>query len=137
MVGEKGRILGVDVQPQMLYLLRNRMEKAKVDNVTPILGSFHHPRLPQGVVDLMLLVDVYHEFSHPEPMLKGMRESLAKNGVIVLVEYRAEDKNVPIKPLHRMTKKQILRELGANGYDLVRSFDGLPWQHLMFFAPRS
>ena len=134
MVGEKGRILGVDVQPQMLYLLRNRMEKAKIDNVTPILGSFHHPRLPKGVVDLMLLVDVYHEFSHPESMLKGMRESLTKNGVIVLVEYRAEDKTVPIKPLHKMTKTQIMKELPANGFKLVKEFNGLPWQHMMFFA---
>ena len=133
-IGDKGRILAVDVQPQMLFKLRTRMEKAKLENVTPILGSFHSPRLPKGVVDLILLVDVYHEFSHPEPMLKAMRDSLAPNGVIVLVEYRAEDETVPIRPLHKMTKGQIMKELPANGFKLVKEFNRLPWQHMMSFA---
>ena len=134
MAGPKGSVLAVDVQPEMLKLLRDRSEKEGLENVTPILGSFHHPRLPANSIDLILLVDVYHEFSHPESMLKGMRESLRPEGVIVLVEFRSEDPKVPIKPLHKMSKVQILKELPANGFKLVKDYDKLPWQHMMFFG---
>jgi ubiquinone/menaquinone biosynthesis C-methylase UbiE len=79
-------------------------------------------------------VDVYHEFSHPEQMLAAMRRALKPDGVLVLVEFRAEDPSVPIKPLHKMSKEQLLKELPANGYKLVKEFDGLPWQHMMFFG---
>jgi len=134
MVGPNGRILGVDVQPKMLEFLRERMEEQGIDNVSPILGSFHNPRLPDGDVDLILLVDVYHEFSHPEHMLRAMRRSLSEDGLIVLVEYREEDPKVPIKPLHKMSKEQIMKELPTNGFKLAKEFDGLPWQHMMFFG---
>ena len=134
MVGEKGQVVGVDVQPEMLKLLRDRMEEKAIENVIPILGSFHNPRLPINSIDLILLVDVYHEFSHPEQMLEAMRKSLKPDGVIVLVEFREEDPDVPIKPLHKMSKKQVNKELNANGYKLVKDFDGLPWQHMMFFG---
>jgi predicted methyltransferase len=77
---------------------------------------------------------VYHEFSHPEQMLAAMRRALKPDGLIALVEYRAEDPNVPIKPLHKMSKQQILKEFPANGFKLVREFNRLPWQHLMFFG---
>jgi SAM-dependent methyltransferase len=133
LVGPTGQVLAVDIQPEMLALLRDRIEENGVENVVPILGSYHHPRLPAQSVDLILLVDVYHEFSHPEQMLKGMRDSLKKEGVIVLVEFRGEDPDVPIKPLHKMTKAQINKELTANGFVLSSEFDGLPWQHMMFF----
>ena len=83
---------------------------------------------------MILLVDVYHEFSHPEQMLASMRQSLKKDGVIVMVEYRSEDDSVPIKRLHKMSKKQVNKELTANGFKLVREFDRLPWQHMMFFG---
>jgi predicted methyltransferase len=79
-------------------------------------------------------VDVYHEFSHPVTMLREMRNSLRPEGVIVLVEFRAEDPKVPIKPLHKMSKAQILKELPANGFKLVKDYDKLPWQHMMFFG---
>ncbi len=134
MVGPQGRVLAVDIQPEMLYLLRERMEAEQVENVTPILGSLHDPRLPDASVDLMLLVDVYHEFSHPEHMLAAIRRSLAPGGLVVLVEFRGEDPNVPIKPEHKMTKEQIMKELPPNGFKLVKEFDKLPWQHMMFFA---
>lgn len=134
MVGPQGRVLAVDVQPQMLYMLRERMEKAGIENVTPILGSFHNPRLPKNMVDLVLMVDVYHEFSHPEHMLKAVHDGLKADGVIALLEYREEDPKVPIKPLHKMSKKQIMLEYGANDYELVREFEKLPWQHMMFFG---
>jgi ubiquinone/menaquinone biosynthesis C-methylase UbiE len=134
MTGPTGSVLAVDVQPEMLKLLRERTEKEGLENITPILGSFHHPRLPRNSVDLILLVDVYHEFSHPVSMLKGMRESLRPEGVIVLVEFRSEDPKVPIKPLHKMSKAQILKEIPANGFKLVKDYDKLPWQHMMFFG---
>jgi SAM-dependent methyltransferase len=110
------------------------MEAENVDNITPILGSVYDPRLPAASSDLILLVDVYHEFSHPEHMLAAMRQALAPHGLIVLVEFRAEDPEVPIKPLHKMSKEQILKELPANGFQLVKEFDSLPWQHMMFFG---
>jgi ubiquinone/menaquinone biosynthesis C-methylase UbiE len=134
MVGEKGSVLGVDIQPEMLKLLRERMEKQGIENVTPILGSLHNPHLPKGQVDLILLVDVYHEFSHPAHMLDAMLDSLAPGGQIVLLEYREEDPDVPIKPLHKMSKKQVKKELTANGFKLVKEFDKLPWQHMLFFG---
>lgn len=134
MVGPEGEILAVDVQPQMLYLLRGRMEAEGVENVTPILGSFHNPHLPKNSVDYILMVDVYHELSHPEVMLNYMRDSLKEDGQIVLLEYREEDPKVPIKPLHKMSKKQILKEYAANGFKLNSEFDKLPWQHMMFFG---
>jgi ubiquinone/menaquinone biosynthesis C-methylase UbiE len=134
MTGPTGSVLAVDVQPEMLKLLRDRSEKEGIENITPILGSFHHPRLPPNSVDMILLVDVYHEFSHPVTMLREMRNSLRPEGVIVLVEFRAEDPKVPIKPLHKMSKAQILKELPANGFKLVKDYDKLPWQHMMFFG---
>jgi ubiquinone/menaquinone biosynthesis C-methylase UbiE len=134
LVGPTGRILAVDIQPEMLVMLRARMEQEGIDNVTPILGSLHNPRLPAGSADLVLLVDVYHEFSHPEQMLAAMREALKPDGLLALVEFRAEDAKVPIQPLHKMSKEQIMKELPANGFRLVKQFDKLPWQHLMFFG---
>lgn len=134
LVGPEGRILAVDVQPEMLAMLRARTETEGIENVTPILGSLHNPRLPRDSVDLILLVDVYHEFSHPEQMLAAMREALKADGRIVLVEYRAEDASVPIKPLHKMSREQIMKEFPANGFQLVDQFDRLPWQHMLFFT---
>jgi ubiquinone/menaquinone biosynthesis C-methylase UbiE len=133
-VGQQGQVLAVDIQRGMLRLLQARAEENEIENVKPILSTIVDPKLPKNEVDLILCVDVYHEFSHPEHMLKAMRDSLSKNGVIALAEYREEDPEVPIKPLHKMSKKQILKEYSANGLKLVREFDGLPWQHLMFFA---
>lgn len=134
MTGDRGYVYAVDVQPEMLGFLRSRMEEQGIDNVIPVLGSYHHPRLPLESIDLILMVDVYHEFSYPEQMLAGMRRSLKPDGVIVLVEYRAEDESVPIKPLHKMSKAQIDREMNANGFRKVREFDGLPWQHMVFYG---
>lgn len=133
LVGNDGRVLAVDIQPQMLRLLQSRAAGAKITNVEPIHGSVVDPKLPAGEVDLILCVDVYHEFSHPQHMLEKMREALAPGGQVVLVEFRAEDPKVPIKPLHKMSKKQVLKELPPNGFKLVREFDDLPWQHMMFF----
>lgn len=134
MVGETGHVYGVDIQPEMLKFLNERAESQEIVNVSPILGTFTDPRLPAGKIDLILCVDVYHEFSHPEQMLAGMRRALSPGGTVVLVEFRAEDPKVPIKPEHKMTKKQILKELPPNGFKLVKEFDELPWQHMMWFG---
>jgi ubiquinone/menaquinone biosynthesis C-methylase UbiE len=134
MVGEKGHLYGVDIQPEMLKFLNERADKQGIKNVSPILGTFTNPRLPSGKIDLILCVDVYHEFSHPEQMLAAMREALSPEGLVVLVEFRAEDPKVPIKPEHKMTKEQLLKELPPNGFKLAKEFEGLPWQHMMFFG---
>ncbi|HND54644.1 MAG TPA: class I SAM-dependent methyltransferase [Pirellulaceae bacterium] len=133
MAGEKGHVYGIDIQPEMLKMMNDRADREGVENITPILGTPVSPRLPKGQIDLILCVDVYHEFSYPEQMLAAMRESLAPGGRLVLVEFRAEDPNVPIKPEHKMSKAQILKELNPNGFKLVKEFDKLPWQHMMWF----
>jgi ubiquinone/menaquinone biosynthesis C-methylase UbiE len=133
-LADSGQVFAVDDQPEMLSLLRDRLDEAGVVNVVPILGSYHNPRLPQNSIDLALLVDVYHEFSHPPQMLSAIRQSLKPRGRIVLVEFRMEDDSVPIKPVHKMSKAQINKELSANGFQLESEFDSLPWQHMMFFS---
>ncbi|HEV7281303.1 MAG TPA: methyltransferase domain-containing protein [Pirellulaceae bacterium] len=134
LIGERGKVYAVDVQPEMLEFLLKRAKEENVDNIVTVQGKFHDPQLPPDSQDLILVVDVYHEFSHPEQMLAGMRNALKADGLIALAEYRAEDPEVPIKPLHKMTKKQIVKEYQANGLYLVKEFDRLPWQHLMFFS---
>lgn len=136
LVGTDGAVLAVDIQPEMLHLLELRAKELGVTNVRPIQGTILNPGLPDGEVDLILCVDVYHEFSQPAEMLAAMRRALKPDGLLVLVEFRAEDPAVPIKPLHKMSKAQILKELLPNGYRLVKEYDGLPWQHMMFFGRR-
>ena len=134
LVGPTGRVLCVDIQQEMLVLLAERAQEMGITNYDLILGEPTSPRLPRETVDLILLVDAYHEFTDPVAMLAAMRASLKPTGVLALVEYRAEDPTVPIKPDHKMSKAQIDREMAANGFRLVRSYDGLPWQHLVFYG---
>jgi len=133
LVGEKGRVLAVDIQPEMLDMLKRRAARENISNIEPILGTAVDPKLPDGKLDLVLMVDVYHELSNPEEVLSAVRKSLKPHGRIALVEFRLEDDSVPILVLHRMSKAQIMKEYTANGFKLVDQFDGLPWQHLMFF----
>jgi ubiquinone/menaquinone biosynthesis C-methylase UbiE len=133
MVGAKGRVVAVDIQREMLLLLEERAKAEKLTNIEGILGDFHDPNLKGSEIDLILCVDVYHEFSHPVHMLQKMRAALAPKGRIALVEFRAEDPKVPIKKLHKMSKEQILKEWEPNGFKLVEEYDKLPWQHVMFF----
>jgi ubiquinone/menaquinone biosynthesis C-methylase UbiE len=133
LVGEKGKVIAVDIQREMLQLLKDEAAAEKLTNIDLIHGTVVDPRLPKNSVDLVLLVDVYHEFSHPEQMLAAIRASLKPGGRVALAEFRAEDPNVPIKPLHKMSKEQIMKEFPPNGFKLVEEFDKLPWQHLMFF----
>jgi len=134
-VGPTGKVIAVDIQPEMLQELSRRCEKSDLKNVEMILGEPHDPKLPVGQIDVILMVDVYHEFSNPVEMLDAMRKSLKPDGRIALVEFRGEDPQVPIKPEHKMTKKQILKEYEANAMRLVGQYDRLPWQHLMFLGP--
>lgn len=128
-----GWVYGSDIQPEMLQMLNDRADAAGVTNLTPVLGTVVDPRLPAASCDLILLVDVYHEFDRPVHMLAAIRQALKPAGRVVLVEFRAEDESVPIKPLHKMSRAQMMKEMTANGFKLVESFDKLPWQHMMFF----
>jgi ubiquinone/menaquinone biosynthesis C-methylase UbiE len=134
LVGPQGTVWAVDIQPEMLQLLEERAEARGVPNLKSALGTATSPNLPEGQLDLVLLVDVYHEFSHPEEMLAEIRKSLAPTGRVALVEYRAEDRNVPIKPLHKMSQRQVMKEYKGNGFKLVGQYDELPWQHVFFLA---
>jgi ubiquinone/menaquinone biosynthesis C-methylase UbiE len=132
-VGPQGKVFAVDIQPEMLEMLAERAARERITNVERIVGTVVDPKLPAASCDLVLLCDVYHEFSHPEQMLAAIRRALRPGGRIVLVEFRAEDPQVPIKEVHKMSKAQILKELPANGFVLDAEFDELPWQHVMFF----
>ncbi|TDJ77573.1 MAG: methyltransferase domain-containing protein [Planctomycetota bacterium] len=134
LVGPGGKVFAVDIQQQMLDMLRVRAAEAQLDNIERILGTLADPKLPPDSCDLVLLADVYHEISYPEQVLAGIRSALRPDGRVVLVEFRAEDPDVPIKRLHKMSKAQIRKELEGNGFRLVEEFDELPWQHVMAFG---
>lgn len=133
-VGPNGRVIASDLQPEMLDMLREAVAAAGVTNVEAVAATDRDPGLPAGRCDLILLVDVYHELAEPERMLAAMRDALAPEGRLVLVEFRGEDPDVPIKPEHKMTRAQVLRELEPRGFVLVEHFDGLPWQHVLMFG---
>ena len=133
-VGAEGRVLAVEIQPEMLERLGMEMRKRDIRNVRSILGTPVDPNLPAQSVDLALMVDVYHEFQHPEAMVAKIRESLKENGRMVLVEYRGEDPTVPIRPEHKMTVKQVLLEVLPMGFRLQSRLDFLPWQHVFIFV---
>ncbi len=133
-VGPEGKVYANDIQLGMLDLLRKNVEKAKLTNVTPVLGTIDDPRLPAGALDLILMVDVYHEFSQPQKMLQKMREALKPTGRLVLLEYRAEDPNVPILPEHKMTRAQVKLEVEHEGFTLASVNEDLPRQHLFVFT---
>jgi ubiquinone/menaquinone biosynthesis C-methylase UbiE len=133
-VGPKGLVYAVDIQKEMLDLLREHAEKEKVPNVVPVLGEEEDPRLPAGSLDWILLVDVYHEFQVPKPMLARMREALKADGRVALIEYRAEgDSAAHISKDHRMTVEQVLGEWLPAGYRLVARHEFLPTQHFFVF----
>lgn len=134
LVAPRGTVFAVDIQPEMLQMLAARTARARLDGVKPVQGEVNNPHIPKGELDMVFMADVYHEFSHPESMLYWIRRSLKPEGVVALAEYREEDITVPIKLDHKMSKSQIIKEYKANGLKLVREFNGLPWQHLMFFA---
>ena len=133
-VGEAGKIYAVEIQQEMLDLLMGNMRKRRVDGrVVPVLGTTQDPKLPAGSLDTILLVDVYHEFDFPYEMTQGMLRALKPGGRLVLVEYRGEDRYVPIKPLHKMTVDQVKKEMSAHALTFERTISTLPWQHILIF----
>ena len=129
----RGKVLAIDVQPEMLAVVEQRAAERGVANVVPVLGTETDPRLPEDGVDLALMVDAYHEFSHPREMLEGIVRALRPGGRVVLVEYRGEDPTVPIKELHKMTEDQARREMAAVGLEWRETLGFLPQQHVMIF----
>ena len=134
-VGPEGRVVATDIQEGMLERLRARATQAGFDNVRTVLSTQDDAKLPANTCDLVLMVDVYHELSNPVAMLADIRGALTEKGRVALVEYRAEDPTVPIKPLHKMSVAQCDQEYQANGFRRVGRYDALPWQHLLFYAP--
>jgi SAM-dependent methyltransferase len=118
----------------MLDLLQAALARDRITNVVPVLGGIDDPRLPAGSLDLILMVDVYHEFSQPQTMLQRMKTALKTGGRLVLLEYRGEDRDVPIRPEHKMTKAQVKLEVEHEGFKQQRVYDDLPWQHLIVFT---
>ena len=133
MIGPTGTVYANDIQPAMLETLRAKAAEAQVSNIVTVLGSESDPKLPAGKLDLVILVDVYHEFSRPQRMLQGIRESLKPGGRLVLLEYRKEDPSVPIKPEHKMSVDEVKAEVLPEGYAFEKVVDKLPWQHIIFF----
>ena len=136
-VGPTGRVLATDLQPEMLALLAKKVDAAKLTNVTPILATADDANLPPHAIDIVLFVDVYHEITHPLVTMKQVRDSLREGGKVVLVEYRAEDPKVDIRPEHKMTLAQIKKELAAEGFTFVSSDESLPKQRIVTFVPAS
>jgi SAM-dependent methyltransferase len=130
----KGRVLAVDIQPEMLARIESRTRAEKIENVAPVRGTTTDPNLPAGTIDLALIVDAYHEFSHPREMALALREDLAPDGKLILVEYRGEDPSVPIKTLHKMTEAQARKELEAVGFRWIETIGVLPQQHMLVFG---
>src|SRR5262249_30381914 len=136
-VGPKGKVLAVDIQPEMLDLIKKKMKETKVTNVEPIMGEEADPKLPAGSVDLILLVDVYHEFEFPYEMTVAMLKALKPGGRLVFVEFRLEDPQVPIKLVHKMTEKQVLKEMAIHPLRHVKTVETLPWQHIIIFEKKA
>ena len=135
-VGNTGKVLAVDVQPEMLQTLRQRASAQKITNVQVIQASETDPHLPKNALDLVLLVDVYHELAHPYEVMQAVRDALKPDGCVVFVEYRQEDPNVPIKELHKMSVAQLDKEMAAVGLAPVRTIETLPQQHILIFGKR-
>lgn len=133
LVGPEGKVYANDIQPGMLDRLRKNMTAQKITNVIPVLGGEDDPHLPKDTMDMVLLVDVYHEFSKPVEMIERIRESLKPDGRLILLEYREEDPQVPIRPEHKMSVKTVRAELEPQGLKFDRSIEVLPWQHILIF----
>jgi ubiquinone/menaquinone biosynthesis C-methylase UbiE len=135
-VGATGRVFANDVQPQMLNILARRLTNANITNVTLVEGTLDDPKLPPVSVDLVLMVDVYHELSQPQAILRRLRESLRPGGRLVLLEYRKEDPTVPIKPEHKMSVAEAKMEVEAEGFTLSKVDEALPRQHILIFVAK-
>ena len=129
-----GKVFAVDIQPEMLQLIEGQKTQGGVNNIEGVLGEIDNPNLPPNSIDAAIMVDAYHEFSHPFEMIDGLYNALRPGGRIFLLEYRGEDASVPIRPLHKMTEEQVVREMSVFGLDWTDTLDFLPWQHMMIFT---
>ena len=132
MVGN-GKVYAVDVEPEMIAFLKDRIKREGKKNIIPVLGTEKKVSLPTNSIDMMLLVDVYHEFSFPYEMALSMLDALKPGGKLVLVEFRAEDPNVPIKAIHKMSEQQAVKVFKAAGFLVEKNIKNLPWQHCLIF----
>jgi SAM-dependent methyltransferase len=132
-VGTAGGVFAVDVQPEMLILLTNKSTALGLTNIIPVLGTVTNPCLPASSVDLVLMVDVYHEFDVPYEMMEAICRAVKPGGRIAFVEYRGEDPAVPIKSLHKMTESQVRKEMSRLPLDWIQTIRVLPWQHIIIF----
>jgi ubiquinone/menaquinone biosynthesis C-methylase UbiE len=130
----QGKVLATDIQPEMLAIMEQRKQETGIGNVETLLGQIDDPGLPANSVDKVLLVDAYHEFSHPFEMMQGIYNALKPGGKLFLIEYRAEDDSVPIRPLHKMSVEQVVREMSVFGMVWEDTLDFLPWQHMFVFS---
>jgi ubiquinone/menaquinone biosynthesis C-methylase UbiE len=134
LVGEKGKVYATDIQKQMLAIIAQRAKAKKINNIVRVQGTIKDPKLPADALDMILLVDVYHEFSFPYEMTVGMVKALKKGGRLVFVEYRMEDPDVPIKLVHKMSEKQVIKEMAEfPQLKHVKTHEDLPWQHVIVF----
>jgi precorrin-6B methylase 2 len=133
LVGPTGKVLAIDIEPAMLDVIAQRAQREHVANVVTVRSTARDPNLAPQSVDLLFMVDVYHELEFPYEVLTKVREALKPGGRVALIEYRAEDPEVMIKPLHKMSERQVRREMQAAGFRHVRTVRTLPLQHLIFF----
>ena len=133
-VGATGKVYASDIQPEMLTLLRKRLDEQKITNVEMVLGTETDPKLPLNSIDLAIMVDVYHEFAQPQRMLRKLQKTLKDDGRLVLLEFRKEDPYVPIRPEHKMSVAEAKLELEDEGFVLDKVIPGLPWQHILVFS---
>jgi ubiquinone/menaquinone biosynthesis C-methylase UbiE len=132
-----GAVYAEEIQQEMLDILTNKMAAAGIHNVKPVLGTITDPKLPRASVDLILMVDVYHEFDHPFEMVEAMCRSLKPGGRMVFVEFRGEDPKVPIKLVHKMTETQVRKEMTVQPLEWVETIGSLPQQHIIVFRKKS
>ena len=133
-VGPQGKVYANDIQQGMLDLLSKRITKSKLTNVSTVLGTQDDPKLPADTLDLVIMVDVYHELSQPQVMLRHIRDSLKPGGRLVLLEYRKEDPDIPIRPEHKMSVADAKLEVEAEGFKLTKTNEDLPRQHILIFT---
>ena len=129
----EGEVIAVDIQPEMIAHLEMTAAEKGIDNVRPHLGTIEDVSLDPESIDAAIMVDAYHEFSHPAEMMLSIREALRPGGQVILLEFRAEDESVPISRLHKMSEEQVRKEMEAVGLEFVVNHDFLPWQHFLVF----
>ncbi|WP_317046516.1 class I SAM-dependent methyltransferase [Nonlabens agnitus] len=132
-IAHEGEVYAVDIQEEMLAEMRRQLQNNGLDNVNLIKGYEQSVNLPENTIDKVLMVDVYHEFNYPLEMMLSIKKSLRPNAKVYLIEYRGEDRSIPIKTIHKMTEAQSIKEMEAAGFKLVKNIDNLPWQHCMVF----